>query len=118
MSAAPGFPYKLLAARDWVLAQQKGVIAPAPIDSRDGYIHLSTAAQVLETARRHFAEEPDVVAVEIDPAKATGEIRYETAPSRGEIFPHLYGALPLAAVIRVRPLRRRGAGFVFADDSA
>jgi uncharacterized protein (DUF952 family) len=109
------FVYKLVTPQAWARARDSGAVAPAEIDRKDGYIHLSTAAQTLETARRHFSEAPELLALEIDPDRVDGEIRFEIAPTRGEAFPHLYGALPLSAVVRVRPLRREGAGFVFED---
>ena len=109
--------YKLVAPAVWARAQDLGVVEPAEIDRKDGYIHLSVANQVLETARLHFADAPALLALEIDPVRVDGEVRYELAPKRGEAFPHLYGALPLSAVLRARPLRREGAGFVFADSA-
>ena len=73
------------------------------VDHRDGFIHFSTAEQVAETARRHFAGEHDLVLVSVDPAALGERLRFE--PSRGgALFPHLYGPLELAAVIRVETL--------------
>ena len=70
------------------------------MDRRDGFIHFSTAAQVEETARRHFAGRTDLLLVAVDVDGL--DIRWE--PSRGgELFPHLYGVLPLSAVREVRP---------------
>lgn len=111
------FVYKLVSPEALARARESGVVAPAEIDRKDGYIHLSTAAQALETARLHFSDAPQLLALEIDPERVEGEIRYELAPKRREAFPHLYGVLPLRAVVRVRPLRRDGARFVFADDA-
>lgn len=109
--------YKLVPAEAWERATRTGAVEPAEIDRKDGYIHLSTAAQALETARLHFSDVPDVLALEIDPQRVEGEIRYEMAPKRGEAFPHLYGVLPVSAVLRARALRRTAAGFEFADAS-
>ncbi len=109
------FVYKLAPSAAWARAQETGVVEPAEVDRRDGFIHLSTANQALETARLYFAHVPDVVALEIDPARLSDPLRYEMAPKRGEAFPHLYGALPTSAVVRARALERAGDGFVFAD---
>ena len=46
--------YKLLTGDDWQAASASGVTS-VPIDQQDGYVHLSTRAQVEETARLHFA---------------------------------------------------------------
>ena len=47
--------YKICPRADWLAACRDAVYAGAPIDRRDGFIHLSTAAQVRETAAKHFA---------------------------------------------------------------
>jgi uncharacterized protein (DUF952 family) len=89
--------YKLVGADAWRAAEAAGVFRGAAIDLQDGYIHFSTAAQVQETARRHFAGQGDLLLVAVD-ARALGEaLTWE--PSRGgDLFPHLYAELPLAAV--------------------
>src|SRR5690606_41648059 len=66
-------------------------------------IHFSTAAQMRETAARHFAGQQDLVLVAVEAAALGGARRWE--PSRGgDLFPHLYGPLDLAAVRAVAPL--------------
>lgn len=95
--------YKICAAAIWREAEQRGAFRGAPVDLRDGYIHFSTAAQVVETAQRHFAGERDLVLVTVDAAELGANLRWE--PSRGgALFPHLYGTLPMSAVRRVDPL--------------
>lgn len=95
--------YKIVPRTLWHEARQKGIFEGAPIDLQDGYIHLSTAAQVRETARRHFAGMSDLLLVAVE-ADALGEaLRFE--PSRGgDLFPHLYALLPVDAVLWERPL--------------
>ena len=46
--------YKILSRAEWADAEAKGVFAGSALDLKDGYIHLSTAAQAGETARLHF----------------------------------------------------------------
>ena len=84
--------YKIVTAEQWRAALAAGVFAGAPVDLADGFIHFSTAAQVQETARRHFAGQPDLLLVAFD-AKALGPaLRFE--PSRGgDLFPHLHAPL-------------------------
>lgn len=108
--------YKILSAADWRAAQGSGVVAWSAADLRDGFMHLSTYGQALETARRHFSGQDDLVALEIDARRIAGALRFE--PSRGgDLFPHLYGELSLDAVLRVRPLAEDAAGgFRFADE--
>lgn len=96
--------YKLLRPAEWKALDESGSFAGSPVDHKDGYIHFSTARQAAETARRHFAE-GDVVLAEVHPAKLEKAPVWE--PSRGgELFPHLYGPLPKAAVTRHWALSR------------
>jgi uncharacterized protein (DUF952 family) len=95
--------YKICDSVLWREAERAGVFAGAPVDHADGFIHFSTAAQVVETATRHFAGRGDLLLVAVDAAALGSALRYE--PSRGgQLFPHLYGNLPLSAVRWVRPL--------------
>ncbi|KAB2869432.1 MAG: DUF952 domain-containing protein [Bauldia sp.] len=96
--------YKICPAALWREAEAAGVFAGSPIDTVDGFIHFSTAAQVAETAARHFAGQSDLVLVAVDEERLGAGLRYE--PSRGgDLFPHLYDRLLVDAVLWVRPLR-------------
>jgi len=101
--------YKICPAPLWRAAEAQGVFRGSPIDLADGYIHLSTIGQVAETAARHFAGERDLVLAAIESARLTAPLRYEAARN-GDLFPHLYGDLPLAAVLWVKPLPLGGNG--------
>ena len=93
--------YKIVPAVVWRTAEPCGEFKGSPVDERDGFIHFSTAAQVPETAARHFAGKNDLLLVAVDAARL--DLRWE--PSRGgDLFPHLYDPLPLSAVCWVRPL--------------
>ncbi len=89
--------YKILRAPEWTDLQADGQTTGAPVDVADGYIHLSTAAQVATTLARHFGGEGDLVLLAVDADAAGDAIRWE--PSRGgALFPHLYRALTMADV--------------------
>lgn len=95
--------YKLCPRELWRAAEADGRFTGAPIDRADGFIHFSTAAQVAETAARHFAGAADLVLVAVDAEALGAALRYE--PSRGgDLFPHLYGPLDLTAVRSVADL--------------
>ncbi len=95
--------YKIATRTLWREAEAAGTFTGAPIDVEDGYIHFSTAEQVRETARRHFAGVDDLVIAAIDSGRLGAELRHE--PSRGgQLFPHLYAPLSLDAVLWVKPL--------------
>lgn len=94
--------YKICPRALWREAEALGRFTGAPVDRADGFIHFSTAAQVRETAARHFAGQDDLLLVAVE-AEALEALRYE--PSRGgDLFPHLYADLPLAAVRGVSDL--------------
>jgi uncharacterized protein (DUF952 family) len=84
--------YKIAARSDWDAALRTGAFEGAAIDLRDGYIHLSTAAQAQETARLHFAGQAGLVLLRIDAAALGAALKWE-ASRGGDLFPHLYGAL-------------------------
>lgn len=89
--------YKVLRPAEFEVLQQFGRFAGSPDDEQDGYIHLSTADQLLGTLNRHFADDEDVVIVKIMADKLGDAVRME--PSSGdELFPHLYGAILIGAV--------------------
>ncbi len=95
--------YKIVPAALWREAERLGRFDGAPVDLADGYIHFSTAAQVRETAAKHFRGQDDLLLVTVDPGKLHDALVYE--PSRGgALFPHLYAPLPLEAVLRVDEL--------------
>ena len=95
--------YKLLLGPEMEALEQDGKFDGAPIDLADGYIHMSTAAQVDETARRYFADKPDVHIVAVDLESLGEALRWD--PSRGgDFFPHLYGVLTIESVIAYGPV--------------
>jgi uncharacterized protein (DUF952 family) len=101
--------FKICDRAAWDEAERAGAFMGAGADLRDGYIHSSTADQVVETAARHFAERDDLVIVAVEADHLGAALVWE--PSRGgALFPHLYGPLPLTAVLWVKPLPRGGDG--------
>jgi uncharacterized protein (DUF952 family) len=95
--------FKIVSSTEWRAAEASGVFAGAAVDRADGYIHFSTAAQAPETAEKWFAGRDDLTLVAIDADALGAQLRWE--PSRGgALFPHLYGELPLTAVVWSRLL--------------
>lgn len=95
--------YKILRKEEWQRFRRERVLDGAPVDVRDGFIHFSTAAQVAETAARHFAGEHGLVLLEIESDRLGPALRWE--PSRGgQLFPHLYAPLPIDLVAVSWPL--------------
>jgi uncharacterized protein (DUF952 family) len=93
--------YKILTADQWAQFQADGIFHGAPVDLADGYIHLSAADQVQGTLDKHFAGQTDLVIAEVDLALLNETVRWEISRG-GALFPHIYGPLPMAAVIATR----------------
>ncbi|BGP26595.1 hypothetical protein Rt10032_c11g4460 [Rhodotorula toruloides] len=70
------------------------VFALSELDTQDGFIHLSTAAQLPRTLNRFFESDPQVVLLKCDYKRLSGwkVVKWEPA-SNGENFPHLYAQL-------------------------
>jgi uncharacterized protein (DUF952 family) len=120
-TVAPGqdsvttFLYKICPAALWHEAERDGRLAGNPVDLRDGYIHFSTAEQVAETAARHFAGQADLVLLIVEVRAVADRLKWEVSRG-GQLFPHLYAALPVDAVRRVEELRLGPDGrHVFPD---
>lgn len=85
--------YKLLTDDQWRTAEANG-LTDVPLDRDDGYVHLSTAAQVAETARLYFSGQKDVRLVRF-PVDRLPPLTWETSRG-GKLFPHLYARLQIA----------------------
>jgi uncharacterized protein (DUF952 family) len=95
--------YKLCPQALWQESEAAGLFKGAPVDLQDGFIHFSTAAQVRETAAKHFAGVDDLLLIAVDASALGNVLKYE-ASRGGDLFPHLYGPLPRNAVAWTRSL--------------
>lgn len=95
--------YKICDAALWRQAERESVFRGAAIDLTDGYIHFSFAHQVAETAAKHFTGQHDLLLVAIE-AETLGAALVREPARGGALFPHLYGTLPLSAVVWVKPM--------------
>lgn len=104
--------YKIFRRDEWARLARDGVTEGAPVDVADGFIHFSNAAQLRETAARHFTGETGLVLVAVEAEPLGADLRWE--PSRGgEDFPHLYRPLALTDVAWSRDLPLVADGHVF-----
>jgi uncharacterized protein (DUF952 family) len=88
---------------EWDAAVKTGSYGGSSQDVADGFIHFSTARQVVASAAKHRAGQGGLVLVEAEVARLGGALKWE--PSRqGGLFPHLYGRMPVAAAVRVADL--------------
>jgi glutathione S-transferase len=98
--------FHLALASDWETARASGAYRVSTIGmSLDevGYIHCSFADQVDVVGERFYAGRPDVLLLSIDDDRVPSEIRVENLEGGEEQFPHIYGPLPVAAVVSVEP---------------
>jgi uncharacterized protein (DUF952 family) len=96
--------YHMCRAEEWTSAVRAKVYHGSSQDLADGFIHFSTADQIVESARRHRSGQPGLVLVAVDPARLGERLHWE--PSRGgQLFPHLYGTLDPGESESVWPLR-------------
>ncbi len=89
--------YKICERAQWLAAEAAGQFRGSAVDERDGFIHFSTAAQLAETASKHFAKASDLMLVAVDSVALGAELKWERSRG-GDLFPHLYAALPLNVV--------------------
>ncbi len=109
--------YKLVDAGEWQAARAVGAYEGSAVDRADGYIHMSTAAQLAETARRHYAGRDGLVLVEVTLDELGEALRWE-ASRGGDLFPHHYGPLPLSAARSERGLAVNMDGAPVFEDGA
>jgi uncharacterized protein (DUF952 family) len=97
LDLSPDRIYHIATAIAWQEAlQQESYIHPSLFS--EGFIHCSYGKQVDATLALHFKGQTDLVLLAIDPTQLTSELKIE-ASRNGELFPHLYGPLNLAAAI-------------------
>lgn len=95
--------FHMCRADEWRAAQDSGAYPGSSQDQADGFIHFSTAIQLRVSAAKHRAGQTGLVLLTVDPELLGEALTWE--PSRGgQLFPHLYGELPVSAVLRSDPL--------------
>jgi uncharacterized protein (DUF952 family) len=106
--------YKICHQDVWDKAVREGLFTGAGIDLADGYIHLSTAEQLRETAKRHFAHGDDLMLIVFNDAEL-GNLKYE-ASRGGAFFPHVYGTIRPDMAISASKLKRDAEGHLVLPD--
>jgi uncharacterized protein (DUF952 family) len=95
---------------DWEAARAAG--GPYEISTRGktlgeiGFIHACRTQDQVDQVRRSFYADldpvDDLILLVIDPDRLAAPVRHE--PADGDVFPHIYGPVPLDAVIQLRPI--------------
>ena len=100
MSQFPALAYKVLTSDQMAALLADGTFSGSPVDLADGFIHMSTAEQLAETVARHFAGQQGLHVVAVDLAMLGHAVRWERSRG-GALFPHVYGAINIEAVVKV-----------------
>ncbi|MGA0035320.1 MAG: DUF952 domain-containing protein [Ilumatobacteraceae bacterium] len=104
---------------DWRDAQPSGsyLVSTRGLTLEEvGYIHCSKPEQIEGVAQRFYADLSELLLLEVDPERVESEIVEEPpAPGVSELFPHIYGPLPITAVCSVRQWTRGETGWVLPD---
>lgn len=106
--------YRIVSESDWQAAQAAGAFTGTAHDLRDGFIHFSTASQAAETAAKHYAGKTDLLLLYVRDSDLASPLKWEKSRN-DDLFPHLYGPLPVSAVYRVEtlPLDRATGRHIF-----
>jgi uncharacterized protein (DUF952 family) len=108
VSDRPALAYKVLTAEE-AAALEADHFAGSPADRRDGFVHLSTAAQLEGTLAAHYAGQVDLWLAAVDVAAAGPALRWERSRG-GDLFPHLHARLTRIRVAALTPLERTPDG--------
>jgi uncharacterized protein (DUF952 family) len=93
----------------WADAQAQGNYTADSLAS-EGFIHCSEPHQVAWVANQRFRGRSDLVLLHIDPARLQAPVRYENLEGGRELFPHVYGPVPVSAVVTVTRLLASESG--------
>ncbi len=95
--------FHLALEQDWLKAQASGFYSVSTRGlnlAQVGFIHLSWRDQVVDTFERFYADAGSIRLLEIDPLRLNSPLRADSIPT-GLFFPHLYGPLPVSAVVDI-----------------
>lgn len=93
---------------DWERAPD-APYSPASL-AREGFVHCSTRETLIESADLHFRGRTDLLVLGIDASALGDALRWELAPARGTLFPHVYRPIDRRAVVALAPLVPRADG--------
>ena len=97
----------------WQEAQQSGEYRMSTRGvtlAEEGFIHCSLRHQLRGVAESFYADADDLVVLVVDSARLAAPLRFEAPEPGAEEFPHIYGPLPVSAVVDVVAVTRDGDG--------
>ena len=90
--------HHIMTPEGWARFQAEGTSEQSTRDltlAEEGFVHCSYADQLEGTVGRFYADLPEIVVLTLDPELLDAEVKVEDG------FPHVYGPLPLSAVVDV-----------------
>jgi uncharacterized protein (DUF952 family) len=107
----------LTTASAWAEAQVRGSYAADSL-ATEGFIHCSDPHQVLWVANTRFHGRRDLMLLQADASRLAAPVRYENLEGGDALFPHVYGALDLDAIVAADPFPCRPNGMFDHDQLA
>src|SRR5262245_25833859 len=101
--------YRITDAKDWAAAQASGYFASVDLTT-EGFIHCCTAQQIAAVANRYYQGHEGLLLLEIDETRVHVPLKWEDLTNAGQVFPHVYGRIPLGAVTRCLVLQSGADG--------
>ena len=95
-----GTIFHIAAKEKWERSISKSQYTVDSLQS-EGFIHCSTAEQVVDTANKHFKGQSGLVLLKIDASDIVSVIAYEANAGNGETYPHIFGPIPHVAIKEV-----------------
>ncbi|MCE9621050.1 MAG: DUF952 domain-containing protein [Actinomycetia bacterium] len=73
--------------------------------AQEGYIHCSTAEQWPGVVERFYADATELLLLHVDESQLDAPLVYEQLGDAPESFPHVYGPIPITAVVQAERIR-------------
>jgi len=112
--------YHVALASDWEAARAAGEYRVSTLGrtlESEGFIHCSYPGQVEHTANAFYgAVSGALVLLSVDTERVGSEVVAENTGGGIELFPHVYGPIPAAAVVAVTELSRDADGRIVVPE--
>ncbi|HEY7185827.1 MAG TPA: DUF952 domain-containing protein [Vicinamibacterales bacterium] len=96
--------YHITTQSAWRAAREASVYRAESLET-EGFIHCSEERQLAWVLQKHFSGRTGLLLLHIDPTRLDADVKYENLEGGTELFPHVYGPIPVTAVVEVSPLR-------------
>ena len=77
---------------------------------RNAFLHCCTGSQMEKVLEKHYAEEAEVIAFEINEDKLISRYSFESPGANDEPYPHIHGIINSEAISDIFRIKRDQAG--------